>query len=364
MKGEGRGGVPPSAPEEEVWDQPLGRAAEAFLAHCRVERGLAENSVVAYHRDLSDLLRFAAHRGVHAPAAIEPGLLLDWTAELQARGLKASSVARRHSAARQLCRFFVEEGLLEDDPTAGHRSPRRHRPLPGTLSEAQVERLLAAPDPDTALGLRDRAMLELLYATGLRVSELVRLERRRLRDGWVEVRGKGGKERIVPYGDAAAAWIHRHLEGLDAAAERGPGRWVFPTSRGRPMSRQNFWERLRRYAALVGVRARVTPHVLRHAFATHLVEHGADLRAVQAMLGHADLSTTEIYTHVARARLLEMHARHHPRGQLLPPPDCAVGDDGDDDDDEADEHEVVQEVDAADPAPSRRLARVPGADGR
>lgn len=285
-------------------------AVEGFLAWCRVERGLSPRTVEAYHRDLADLSAFLQRAGDPTPAQVQRELLRGWLGELEARGLRSSSIARRRVAMRQLFRFLVQEGVLEEDPSALIRGPRTERRLPRPLGRREVEALLAAPDRETAIGLRDAAMLSLLYATGLRVSELVGLRHEHWHDGWVVVRGKGGKDRLVPYGDQAGALVRAHL------ARRGRTLpWLFTTSRGRPMSRQNFWSRIKDYALKAGIpKAHVSPHKLRHAFATHLLEHGADLRAVQAMLGHADISTTEIYTHVARARLQQLHAGHHPRG--------------------------------------------------
>lgn len=291
-------------------------AIDAFLDWCRVEKGLADNSIEAYHRDLSDLARFLAQRGIVDVARVTRTDLGDWMLALADRGLSSRSILRRRAAMRGLFRFLTAEGEVESDPSLLVQGPRTGRHLPGTLSEREVEALLAAPDRTTFLGLRDAAMLELLYATGLRVSELVTLRRDQLHDGWLIVRGKGDKERLVPFGDQAArtlcAWLdRRHAErpGLCSVP------WLFPTRWGRPMTRQNFWERIKRHARTAGIRQRVTPHVLRHAFATHLLAHGADLRALQAMLGHADISTTEIYTHVARERLKRVHAEHHPRGR-------------------------------------------------
>ncbi len=196
-------------------------------------------------------------------------------------------------------------------------SPRLGRPLPRTLTEAEVEALLAAPDTSTALGLRDRAMLEVLYATGLRVTELVglRLEQVNLRQGVIRVIGKGDKERLVPLGDEALDWLERYLREARAELYKGlPDATLFPSRRGRPQTRQTFWYAVKRYAVKAGINKPLSPHVLRHAFATHLLNHGADLRVVQMLLGHSDISTTQIYTHIARQRLKELHSRHHPRG--------------------------------------------------
>ncbi|MCB9778074.1 MAG: site-specific tyrosine recombinase XerD [Alphaproteobacteria bacterium] len=302
-------------------DTPMVHAIEGFLATCRVERGLADNTLVAYHRDLSDLRAFLAARRVHAPADVRPGDLADWMVDLTDRGLAASTRARHRVAMRRLFAWLVAEAILQEDPARLVDAPRTRRSLPVVLSEPQVDALLAAPDRSTPLGLRDAAMLELLYATGLRVSELVGLREDQVHDGYVIVRGKGGKERLVPYGDRARRALRRWRdERTDSDDLRRP---VFPARGGRPMSRQNFWQRIRHYALAAGVRGKVSPHVLRHAFATHLLTHGADLRAVQAMLGHADVSTTEIYTHVANERLRQLHAAHHPRGA-----DPAAGDGG------------------------------------
>jgi len=291
-------------------DTALDHAIEGFLSVCRVERGLADNTLESYHRDLSDLRRFLVGRGRQRPQDVDSGDLADWMLSLADRGLAASTRARHRVSMRQLFRYLLEEGIIDQDPAPLVDAPPRRRPLPSVLTEAQVDAILAAPDRSTPLGLRDAAMIELLYATGLRVTELVTLRRRALHDGWLVVRGKGGKERLVPYGDRAAQALRAWLD----SREDDDNPWVFVTGRRRPMTRQNFWARLRRYAVQADVRARVTPHVLRHAFATHLLTHGADLRAVQAMLGHADISTTEIYTHIANERLRQIHAAHHPRG--------------------------------------------------
>jgi len=284
-------------------------ALEHYLWVCRVERNLAENTVQAYGRDLSSMSAFLVRSGVVDPQAVEPSMLSDWIVSLSDRGLKSRTIARYRVSARQFFRFLVDEQILEDSPAARLDAPRVGRRLPSTLSERQVEVLIASPDRSTPLGKRDAAMIELLYATGLRVTELVTLRLAARHDGWLVVRGKGGKDRLVPYGDTAGRALDVYLQTREDEAP-----WMFITNRGKPMTRQNFWERLRRYAGLAGVRGKVSPHVLRHAFATHLVQHGADLRAVQAMLGHADLSTTEIYTHVAQERLRRMHGAHHPRG--------------------------------------------------
>jgi integrase/recombinase XerD len=226
------------------------------------------------------------------------------------------SQARFLSSCRRFYRYLVRERLRADDPTARLELPRLGRALPKTLSGEQIERLLAAPDVDDELGLRDRAMLELMYASGLRVSELIalRIAQVNLVQGVVRLVGKGGRERLVPMGEPAMEQVQAYLRrARPALAEGAASDWLFLSRRGEPMTRQNFWIRIKAHGRAAGITTPLSPHTLRHAFATHLLEHGADLRAVQTLLGHADLSTTQIYTHVARARLLELHARHHPR---------------------------------------------------
>lgn len=290
-------------------------AIDAFLDAIWSEHGLAEATLTAYR---GDLVRFA--RWLPAGVSlIRAGRehLLDYLAHRHARHGSPRSAARLLSSLRRFYRWAVAAGRREDDPTALIDMPRRGRPLPKTLGEDDVEALLAAPDTDTELGLRDRAMLELLYATGLRVSELVRLETYQVkrRQGVVQVVGKGGRERLVPVGDAALDWLEAYLRrGRPALLGNRSADALFVTRRGRAMSRQNFWYLIRRYAKLAGIRTDLSPHGLRHAFATHLLNHGADLRVVQMLLGHSDISTTQIYTHIARERLKDLHARHHPRG--------------------------------------------------
>lgn len=239
---------------------------------------------------------------------------LQWRLEQQ---MRPSSTSRLLSTLRGFYRYLLREALIDADPTLNIDSPRRGRPLPKTLTEADVEALLAAPDAATALGLRDRSMLELLYACGLRVSELVglRLEELNVRQGVLRIVGKGDKERLVPVGDEALHWLGRYLRegrpelGADPRIEE-----LFLSRRGEAMTRQAFWHRIKRYAVEAGIDKPLSPHVLRHAFATHLLNHGADLRVVQMLLGHSSLSTTQIYTHIATARLQALHREHHPRG--------------------------------------------------
>ena len=227
------------------------------------------------------------------------------------------STARLLSSLRRFYQYLLREQLITDDPTAQIESPKLGRPLPKSLTEEQVEKLLQAPDAETALGLRDRAMLETLYATGLRVSELVglTLQQANLQAGVVKVIGKGDKERLVPLGEEAVEWLQRYLNEARAKLLHGQiSDALFPTARGAAMTRQAFWYNLKRYTRVAGIETHLSPHTLRHAFATHLLNHGADLRVVQMLLGHVDLSTTQIYTQVARERLKQLHAQHHPRG--------------------------------------------------
>lgn len=282
---------------------------DAYLAWCRAEKGLRPLTVEAYGRDLAGLAAFLARHDVTTLGAVRHLDLAAWMVDLTDRGLSKRSVARARVAMRQLFRWLAKEGWIEVNPSLLVEGPRPGRRLPKTLSERDVERLLAAPDVSTALGVRDKAMLELLYATGLRVSELVGLSRAAWHDGWLIVRGKGDKERLVPYGDRAGEAVRRYMTLRDDAHPA-----MFLSERGAAMTRQNFWQRLKHHARVADIRAPLSPHTLRHAFATHLLDHGADLRAVQAMLGHADITTTEIYTHVARERLRRMHAQAHPRG--------------------------------------------------
>ncbi|MDX1432661.1 MAG: site-specific tyrosine recombinase XerD [Gammaproteobacteria bacterium] len=290
------------------------RLIESFVDSAWMERGLAENTLAAYRADLA---RFAAWL-----AARERGLLAATRADVLAflAGLAAApprSNARRLSTLRRFYRHQLRQGTLGVDPCARIDTPRLGRALPGALSERDVERLLAAPAVASAEGLRDRAMLELLYATGLRVSELVGLEVAQVnrRQGVVRIVGKGGKERLVPMGESALDWLERYLsDGRPALLGTRTDAGLFPSRRSRHVTRQAFWHAIRRHARAAGIERPISPHTLRHAFATHLLNHGADLRVVQLLLGHSDISTTQIYTHVARARLKELHGQHHPRG--------------------------------------------------
>jgi integrase/recombinase XerD len=296
-----------------------------------VERGLAANTVASYGRDLSKLAALCEVEGVERAAAIDRELLERFVLALHSDGLSARSVARHVSAVRGFVRFCLADGYREDDPAARLSSPKIGRRLPSPLSGEQVRALIAAPDRCTPRGSRDAAMIELLYSSGLRVSELCGLLRSDLRDDppILLVRGKGDKERLVPVGEAARQAVRSYLERGRPLLDRGrESPWLFVGRPGRPLTRQGFWKNLRRLALTAGIDAHLSPHTLRHSFATHLLEGGADLRMVQAMLGHADIATTEIYTHVAGERLHQVHRDAHPRARRRRGPG---GDGGDDD---------------------------------
>jgi integrase/recombinase XerD len=289
---------------------------ERFADALWMERGLSENTLAAYRNDLSGLAGWLAGADRQLLTAQREDLLA-YLSQRVADGARPRTTARLLSSIRRFYRYQVREGRLQDDPSVRIDTPRIGRPLPDSLSEQEVVELLAAPDVSTALGLRDRAMLELLYACGLRVSELVGLSREQLNlnQGVVRLLGKGRKERLVPLGEEALDWLARYLEAGRPELAVGPDDGhVFLSRRGTGMTRQAFWYRLREYAVKSGISKHLSPHTLRHAFATHLLNHGADLRVVQMLLGHSDLSTTQIYTHVARERLKDLHAKHHPRG--------------------------------------------------
>ncbi|HCX32415.1 MAG TPA: site-specific tyrosine recombinase XerD [Rhodocyclaceae bacterium] len=289
---------------------------DAFTDSLWLEAGLARTTLAAYRADLSRLALWLAARGRTLPQA-GPADLHEYLREFS-RGAKATSQRRLLSSLRRLYRHLIERGAVSADPLAGIDRPAAPERFPKTLSEAQVEALLDAPDTSTPLGLRNRAMIELMYATGLRVSELVslRLFEVSLDAGVLRVLGKGSKERLVPLGEIAIEWLQHYLrEARPALAAGRTGEAIFLGRGGRALTRQMFWKIVKGCALRAGIDPRrISPHVLRHAFATHLLNHGADLRVVQLLLGHADISTTQVYTHVARERLKELHARHHPRG--------------------------------------------------
>ena len=288
---------------------------ERFIDAMWMEAGLSENTLAAYRQDLLGLVDWLDKQDVGLAQAAR-GDLLNYLGMLSAAGQKPRSVARLLSSLRRFYRYLVREGLREDDPSRLIEAPKLGRSLPGTLTESEVEELLNAPG-DSALGVRDRAMLELIYATGLRVSELVGLTVTQisLQQGLVRVVGKGNKERLVPLGEEAQAKIEHYLKHSRPELLDGhPCDQLFVTTRRAGMTRHAFWHIVKRYANQAGIEKHLSPHTLRHAFATHLLNHGADLRVVQLLLGHSDLSTTQIYTHVARERLKSLHAQHHPRG--------------------------------------------------
>jgi len=290
---------------------------ERFADGLWMERGLSPNTLAAYQSDLHKLAQWLREERGCGPLQARRQDLLAYLARLAVEGRNPRSSARLLSCLRQFYRYALQEQWREDDPSANIAAPKLGRPLPAALTEAEVEALLGAPDLGEAEGYRDRAMLELLYATGLRVSELIGLvpEQVSLNQGVVRVIGKGGKERLVPLGDEAQSWLVGFMRGArrELLGER-PCEQLFPTRRGTGMTRQAFWYRIKKHAASAGIAKQISPHTLRHAFATHLLNHGADLRVVQLLLGHSDLSTTQIYTHVARERLKTLHQQHHPRG--------------------------------------------------
>ena len=282
-----------------------------------MERGVSDNNLAAYRCDKTKCADWLAEYRVE-PAAATRQHIYNYLAWRIDSGIKPRSSARLLSTLRRYYGYLLREGEITTDPTAQLESPRIGRSLPDTLTESDVEALLSAPDSATALGIRDRTMLELLYATGLRVSELVALclDQINQQQGVARVTGKGRKERLVPLGEEALNWLERYLRESrpELLNRREPTKALFVTQRGRAMSRQAFWYLIRRHAIRANIGKHLSPHTLRHAFATHLLNHGADLRVVQLLLGHSDLSTTQIYTHVAQQRLKDLHAQHHPRG--------------------------------------------------
>jgi len=294
-------------------DPPLDEFCDALW----LEDGLSRNTLDSYRRDLQQFATWLAktyRKGLLAAARSD---LLEFLAQRAAGRAKASTTGRQLSSCKRFFQFMLRQGRIKVDPTLNIDAPKLPRGLPRSLTEEDVEKLLAAPDIGDARGLRDRAMLEVLYASGLRVSELVTLRTAQVSQdmGVVRVVGKGSKERLVPLGEEALAWVRRYLkEGRPRILGGRASDALFVTGRADAMTRQMFWQLLKRHAARAGIHKPISPHTLRHAFATHLLNHGADLRVVQLLLGHSDISTTQIYTHVARARLKQLHAQHHPRG--------------------------------------------------
>ncbi len=292
----------------------LHRGIDLYLMYIKVERGLAANTVMAYAGDLAVFIDYAVKNDVSDTGEVTPRMVVDYLLWLNGQGLSSRTQARRLVALRGMFKFLCGHHHLDLDPTAAVELPRLGRRLPTVLSVDEVERLLAAPDRRTLRGARDAAMLETLYATGIRVSELVNLglSDLNLERGYVMVMGKGSKQRLVPIGETAMELIEQYLVDVRPTWDRGhPG--LFLTLRRRTMTRQGFWKLIKRYAVRAGITLSLSPHKLRHSFATHLLDRGADLRAVQEMLGHADISTTQIYTHVSQARIRQMYDAHHPR---------------------------------------------------
>jgi integrase/recombinase XerD len=293
---------------EELIDQ--------FLDAIWMERGLSANTLGAYRADLMTLWRGLAKSNIAIEKA-EKADLLEFIARRVEAGAKPRSTARQLSSFRRFFRYIMREGLRDTDPTADIEMPRIGRSLPKSLTEDEVDSLLQAPNTDEPLGHRDRAMLELLYATGLRVTELINLKHSQVNfnQGVLRIIGKGDRERLIPLGDESQRWLKDFIDGprMEILLERQTD-YLFPTRRGDRMTRQAFWHIIKRYAQKAGIDKKLSPHSLRHAFATHLLNRGADLRVVQLLLGHSDLSTTQIYTHVAKERLKDLHGQHHPRG--------------------------------------------------
>jgi|SRR5665213_775137 len=301
-------------PKDLKAESPLSRGIQAFLGFCRMEKGLSPNSLDAYSRDLAGFLAFsAAANGGEYP---DTELSIQYLNALYKKDLSSRTIARRLSALRNLFHFLLSEGLIESDPTEHLTGPKQWSTIPKFLNREQIEKLIAAPDGSKANGARDRAMLELLYATGIRVSELIGLRKSNvdLRKGLIRVTGKGNKQRIVPAHPAALRAVEHYIDSSRIELLKGKSSpHLFVTARGGPMTRQAFWASIKLNGKRAGIFHNLSPHVLRHTFATHLLEGGADLRSVQTMLGHSDLSTTEIYTHVVRTRLRDTFDRHHPR---------------------------------------------------
>ncbi|MGH1426518.1 MAG: site-specific tyrosine recombinase XerD [Arenicella sp.] len=291
---------------------------DAFVDAMWLESGLSKNTLAAYRSDLKQFSAFlTASQTQMSLLNVTRVEVQKYLAHCLATGVKASSSSRILSTLRRFYRYQIRENQIQEDPCSHVLSPKLGRPLPKSLSEGDVEALLEAPDINKPLGLRDRAMLEALYATGLRVSELVelRMNEVNLTVGVLRIVGKGSKERLVPIGEQASDWIERYLSlSRSSLIKEKVSDAVFVTNRGAAMTRQAFWYLIKKHALVAGIQTDLSPHTLRHAFATHLLNHGADLRSIQMLLGHSDLSTTQIYTHVARQRLQSMHAQHHPRG--------------------------------------------------
>ena len=289
---------------------------DSFLSYLVVEKGLSENTLESYGRDLKKFLLFIKSRGITSAREIKYGDILDFMTRSREEGLNATTIVRSMVSVKQFFKYLLSEKVLSEDPTAHIKTPKMKKAIPGVISLDDVESILGAPDESTPEGLRDAAMLEILYATGIRVSELIGLK---LNDvnfelGFVVVYGKGSKERVVPIGDKAREKLLSYLRDSRPALLKGrEAKALFVTRRGAGMTRQGFWKIIKAQALKAGVTKKISPHTLRHSFATHLLERGADLRTIQVMLGHSDISTTQIYTHVESERLKEIHKKYHPR---------------------------------------------------
>jgi integrase/recombinase XerD len=289
---------------------------DSFLSYLAVEKGLSENTLESYGRDLRKFIRFAEDTGVDSPADIKYSHILDYLSQFKEKGFNATTIVRSIVSIRQFFKYLLMEKIIEEDPASRIGTPKMKKGLPGVITLDEVEALLKAPDESTHEGLRDSAMLETLYATGIRVSELIGLK---LNDvnfelGFVVVYGKGSKERLVPVGDKARQKLLEYLEtSRPALLKTREANALFVTRLGKGMTRQGFWKIIKQNAVKAGIAKKISPHTLRHSFATHLLERGADLRTIQIMLGHSDISTTQIYTHVESERLKAIHKKYHPR---------------------------------------------------
>ena len=299
---------------EETSEKPL---IETFLTSLWLEKGLSQNTLRSYRLDLTTFAAWAETYGRRIDETRRDDVL-SYLSNRMAKGISARTTARALSCLRSFFRYLVRENRIAQDPTLRVENPKLGRPLPDSLTEQDVEKLLASPDLSTAIGYRDRTMLEVLYACGLRVSELVNLKitEINLKQGVVRIVGKGSKERLVPMGDEARSWLTNYIDqSRDSLLKKNLTQdAVFPSNRGEPMTRQAFWYRIKAHGRTAEINKKLSPHTLRHAFATHLLNHGADLRVVQLLLGHSALSTTQIYTHIAQHRIKELHQTHHPRG--------------------------------------------------
>lgn len=288
---------------------------EAFLHYITVEKGLSNNTIEAYYRDISAFITYLEKQN-HTFTGLSRQQLMEYLIELKQAGMAQSSITRNISTLRALFQFLIRDRYIEEDPTAHLETPKQQRKLPKVLSASEVEALLAVPESSTPLGQRDSAMLELLYATGIRVSELVtlKLDDIHLQMGFIKCLGKGSKERIIPLGRFAIERLNYYIQnGRYKLTHKQRHDYLFVNQHGKPLTRQGFWKILKKLAQEAQIKKEITPHTLRHSFATHLLENGADLRSVQEMLGHADISTTQIYTHITKARMKDVYTKAHPR---------------------------------------------------